>query len=72
VNIGEASDVATILQAITYGGDHAGPFDAERIELAMERLNQRAAKALQLTVIVPMDDVEIAARELAQRAADRA
>lgn len=70
MNIGEAGDVATVLHAITTGRTHLGPIEADTLAEALHRLNERAGKALQLARIADTSDLEVAARQIVQRAAD--
>jgi hypothetical protein len=66
--IGEASDIATVLQHLT-GSAEKDPVD---VTLAARRLAERAGKALQVTpdAIATVADLEEAVADLAQHHAD--
>jgi hypothetical protein len=68
MNISEADAVATVLAAVT----RSGPVDAQDLTGAMIFLEQRAAKALQVSWLpnVTGDPMREAARRLAQEASD--
>jgi hypothetical protein len=72
MSIGEASDVATVLQAITTGQTRGGtPIDAEKLEGALQRLNARAAKPLQVSTITDAGGFALAARRLVEEVPSR-
>ena len=66
--IGEASDIATVLQHLT-GAHEKDPVD---VVLAARRLAERAGKALQMTpdAIATVADLDEAVADLAQHHAD--
>jgi len=70
MTIGEASAVATLLRAVT-GETNGQDIDTDRLAKAMHDLNERAAKAMQLSRIVHTSHaIDVAADQLAQRYAD--
>ncbi|HEY1176507.1 MAG TPA: hypothetical protein VGF17_10140 [Phytomonospora sp.] len=70
MNIGEASDVATVLQAVTTGRTIGGaPIEADKLEGALQRLNARAAKPLQVSIVTDPSALALAARSLVEEVA---
>ena len=70
MNIGEASDVATVLQAVTSGHTRGGtPIETDKLEGALQRLNARAAKPLQVSVVTDSASLAGAARRILEEVA---
>lgn len=73
LTISEASAVCAVLKAVVRDDSPRLPLEGdvtERLTDALRLLDEKASRALQVSRIVPADELEAAARELVQRWAD--